>query len=229
MKRKHLIIIVAIVCIAAAIGVFGALIPKHKCTWKNKYDSNGNILSEECLYLIGKEPAQGIYYEYDEDGNLLRCESKDYEYDEASFVLDYTDGDPTKNWDYTLTYDEDGRLKSFATGVHSDFGGKHFTYSYDKEGRIAEIGYESTYFGQEEKLTAKFSYKLFSDNYTARVYDEEGRLAAKYVYKHNRKGQLSKVKVYMNDLETEWATGYMRFQYDYPGGEIPDSMLLPDE
>lgn len=221
-RPKHILLMVGIVCVMAAAGVLFMFYPKHLCTWEYTYDDNGNLVTEELLFPKGKGPSQGLYYEYDEAGNLRTVTSVDYSYDDNNYVRDFENGDPTADWDYACTYYEDGSLESFAMGVSTAdyFEEKRFTYTYDKKGRIATIEYMESSLGEETRLTAKFSYHWFSKSYTARVYNESGLPVAKYVYKFNGDGTLSKVKICYTKLGTDWGRGYLSREYEYPGGEL---------
>lgn len=127
-KRKHILLIAEISFLTAVVvwglvlflgsgqaATNGKVAPiDYNCKWVLQYDEHDNLISEELIYK-GASKSQGIYYEYDEDGNRIQRKNVDYEYDE---------GHETMTYDY-----ENGRLVGKSSSNNSDY----YNFSYDRE------------------------------------------------------------------------------------------------
>lgn len=110
--------------------------------WVMKYDNAHNLVSGEVIFPAADEPAQGLYYTYDSQGNRVKCKVKDYAYDDA-------------NSTETYTY-ENGQLKTktlFGTTYEFLYADKNYVLAQQigSDGLYEDLRYELT---DDGKVTA---------------------------------------------------------------------------
>lgn len=207
----------------------------------NMYDEMDDITryQYENDKLVAKDNGGGddYTYQYKKD-NFVIAESDrefgdDYHYklNDAGKVVSitrvpYEPEDDTYTYTYcTCDYNKKGKLEKLSYFYSMMPEVKDiYTYEYDSSGRCSKITYESDYI-QNTTITAEFEYQLFSDDYTAYVYDDEENLIEQYSYKQDKKGNLKRVIMCKGYSEYSWGNSVIGYGESYPGKEVPDNFL----
>ena len=151
--------------------------------WICEYDINGN------LTRVYKKDEEEIYYEYDENGYLIKKERYEYTNDERTFY----------SW-IEYENDENGRMTKW---TKCDSEGKPYLskyYTYDNAGNVIKMEQrEDNYHPSGYEVTVYY------------IYDSEGRLIREYKYGE----ELDVIQIYEYTIWGDEVDDDYTIEYDY--------------